>query len=351
MDGTLPTAEDRRSSPPVTTSADSSDAPSAAASAAAASLPAACLPVASEAAALTTTTLRETPMTPEELERELAGQHPADAAARADALRRAAVWQQAALAEAGSARGINPYVYQPRRGLRLGEAYQADIPAFEGPAGATSMDGDGRALGASDDVMDTRADVPTPSAAATGDTAALVQDGGAPEGGVTRSAPTTVGQGEGAGGAQGTEASSATELGAAITGTAGSEPALSAADAALTAKAERLTEHLRAIVAALHSEPNAVQVCLTTVARVLARILAEPDNMRARRVNTQSVTFAKTTSTAHAEVCRLLQEVGFGFEADGMHLLYGRNDLGLLWLAKDMVASTSTVALGAALSA
>ena len=247
-------------------------------------------------------TPRETRISAEELQRELQGKH-ASAEARAEAVRRAQVWENAAAAEAGSAKGINPYVYQPRRGLRIGDEYQADIPDFEGPPPQHAAEDAGAAAAAIEATQGKRAASPP----AAMDTAA-------------------------------DEAGN------------GSGDATPAADATLTAKTRALDERLQAITMAAAGDMEQARACLGGLARILARILAEPSNSKVQRVNTQSGPFQRLAGAALKEACAFLQEVGFSFEDDGAHLKLARNDLGLLWLAKDMLAAANTVALGSLLT-
>jgi hypothetical protein len=243
------------------------------------------------------TTPRETRISAEELERELKGNH-SSAAARAEAVRRAQVWEAAAAAEAVSARGLNPYVYQPRRGLRVGDEYQADIPEYEGPFtghGGPALElasghGEGPAV-------DGTADAEAPRAMDTAeDTGALMSD------------------------------------------------------TQLTEKTRQLDARLKDITRLLARDMEQARACLGGLARILARILAEPGNTRIRRVNMQSGPYLRFTGGARQEARAFLQEVGFAFEDDGVHLRLARNDLGLVWLAKDMLAAANTVALGSMLT-
>lgn len=245
-------------------------------------------------------TPRETRISAEELERELKGKH-SSAAARAEAVRRAQVWEAAAAAEAVSARGLNPYVYQPRRGLRVGDEYQADIPEYEG--------------------------LPSDRVGAAQSALKLASDHG--------EAPAI-------------DADADTDAPRAMDTAEDAEPPMP--DTLLTEKTRQLDIRLKDITRLLARDMEQARACLGGLARILARILAEPGNTRIRRVNTQSGPYLRFTGAATQEARAFLQEVGFAFEEDGVHLRLARNDLGLVWLAKDMLAAANTVALGSMLT-
>lgn len=217
-------------------------------------------------------TLRETRIAPEEL---VSSQHSCDS----ELARRGAVWRQAAEAEASTERGQNPYVYKPRRGVRVGEEYQAVLPPLEADPGPSSPSHPVT----SDDLP--TANAPTPHAHLPDDALLLSSD--------------------------------------------------------VAILMSQIDTQLQTVATALVASRGADAAfrCLSMVEQVLARILQRPGEERLRRINIYSTSYQRAVAAAAHEVQALFKLAGFSTETDGTHLHLMRNDLGLLWVVRDLVST------------
>lgn len=80
--------------------------------------------------------------------------------------------------------------------------------------------------------------------------------------------------------------------------------------------------------------------CVATLRTLIGNILQNPDTARFRRVRLANTRFHQHVGQ-HAPGLRLLELSGFSRDADQGELVYRRNDLGLLWLARDVLDSSS----------
>lgn len=197
-------------------------------------------------------------------------------AAMNEAKRRAAVMQNAEEAYESSTMGQNPYVYRPRRGLRIGEDYQAVIPDLEAGAGAT-------------------ADAPK-------DSTTQHETGGA--------------------------APAAMEV---------DEDFSRLADAETQNKLHKLQQGADTLGHLLRSsDAEAARDCQSVLYRLLDRILQEPNNARLRRINTTSQGYAHNTRAAPQAAREFLLEIGFTPDSDNQHISLTRNDLALVAIGRDL---------------